>query len=61
MSTRGVTVDGDYHQEPRVASIVASTTKPEFLVSVKETGMVKMVDHVETTIATDHVDVAPGQ
>jgi nitrite reductase (NO-forming)/hydroxylamine reductase len=26
VSTRGVTVDGDYHQEPRVASIVASTT-----------------------------------
>ena len=45
VSTRGVTVDGDYHQEPRVASIVASTTKPEFLVSVKETGMVKMVDY----------------
>lgn len=49
VSTRGVTVDGDYHQEPRVASIVASTTKPEFLVSVKETGMVKMVDYSDLT------------
>ncbi|MDA0190518.1 MAG: c-type cytochrome, partial [Proteobacteria bacterium] len=49
VSTRGTTVDGAYHPEPRVASIVASTTKPEFLVSVKETGMVKMVDYSDLT------------
>ena len=49
VSTRGVTVDGNYHPEPRVASIVSSTTKPEFLVSVKETGMVKMVDYSDLT------------
>ncbi|HYH19861.1 MAG TPA: cytochrome D1 domain-containing protein, partial [Azospirillum sp.] len=29
VSTRGVTVDGAYHPEPRVASIVASPIKPE--------------------------------
>ena len=49
VSTRGATVTGEYHPEPRVASILASTTKPEFLVSVKETGMVKMVDYSDLT------------
>jgi nitrite reductase (NO-forming)/hydroxylamine reductase len=49
VSTRGATVDGVYHPEPRVASILSSTTKPEFLVSVKETGMVKMVDYSDLT------------
>ncbi len=45
VSTRGVTVDGAYHQEPRVASIVSAVAKPEWVVSVKETGMVKLVDY----------------
>ena len=37
--TRGMIFDTqDYHPEPRVASIVASHYKPEFVVNVKETG-----------------------
>ena len=46
MSTRGMTVDKqEYHPEPRVASIVASHFKPEFIVNVKETGKTLMVDY----------------
>lgn len=45
VSTRGNTVDGEYHPEPRVASIVASLTKPEWVVNVKETGMIQLVDY----------------
>lgn len=49
ISTRGITVDGEYHPEPRVASIVASNSKPEWVVSVKETGIVKLVDYSDVT------------
>jgi hypothetical protein len=45
VSTRGNTVDGAYHPEPRVASIVASEHKPEWVVNIKETGMIKLVDY----------------
>ena len=46
VSTRGMTVDKqEYHPEPRVASIVSSTFKPEFIVNVKETGKTLMVDY----------------
>jgi nitrite reductase (NO-forming)/hydroxylamine reductase len=46
MATRGMTVDKQaYHPEPRVAAIVASHFKPEFVVNVKETGKVLMVDY----------------
>ena len=45
VSTRGMTVDGEYHPEPRVASIVASHIKPEWVVNVKETGMIMLVDY----------------
>ncbi|MCB1895696.1 MAG: c-type cytochrome [Rhodocyclaceae bacterium] len=46
VSTRGMTVDTqEYHPEPRVASIVASHFKPEFVVNVKETGKTLMVDY----------------
>ena len=46
VSTRGMTVDKqEYHPEPRVASIVASHYKPEFIVNVKETGKTLMVDY----------------
>jgi len=45
-STRGMIYDTQtYHPEPRVASIVASHFKPEFLVNVKETGKVEMIDY----------------
>jgi nitrite reductase (NO-forming)/hydroxylamine reductase len=45
VSTRGVTVDGEYHPEPRVASIVASPHKPEWVVNLKETGLIQLVDY----------------
>jgi nitrite reductase (NO-forming) / hydroxylamine reductase len=45
-STRGMTVDTqEYHPEPRVAAIVASHEHPEFIVNVKETGKVLMVNY----------------
>ena len=46
MSTRGMTVDTqEYHPEPRVAAIVASHKHPEFIVNVKETGKVLLVNY----------------
>jgi len=45
VSTRGMTVDGEYHPEPRVASIVSSQIKPEWVINVKETGMIMLVDY----------------
>ena len=46
VSTRGMVVGTqEYHPEPRVASIVASHFKPEFVVNVKETGKTLMVDY----------------
>ncbi len=46
VGTRGMTVDKqEYHPEPRVASIVASHYKPEFVVNVKETGQTLLVDY----------------
>jgi nitrite reductase (NO-forming)/hydroxylamine reductase len=46
MATRGMTVgDQEFHPEPRVAAIVASHFKPEFVVSVKETGKILMVNY----------------
>ncbi|MBI2567984.1 MAG: c-type cytochrome [Candidatus Schekmanbacteria bacterium] len=46
ISTRGMTTGTqDYHPEPRVAAIVASHEHPEFIVNVKETGKVLLVDY----------------
>ena len=46
VSTRGMTVDTqEYHPEPRVAAIVASHEHPEFIVNVKETGKILLVDY----------------
>ncbi|MBI3372217.1 MAG: c-type cytochrome [Betaproteobacteria bacterium] len=48
MATRGMTVgDQEYHPEPRVAAIVASHFKPEFVVNIKETGKVLMVNYAD--------------
>jgi nitrite reductase (NO-forming)/hydroxylamine reductase len=59
VSTRGMTVDGDYHPEPRVAAIVASHQKPEFLVNAKETGKVWMVDYTDlVNLKTTQIDSA---
>jgi nitrite reductase (NO-forming)/hydroxylamine reductase len=55
VGTRGMTVDTqEYHPEPRVAAIVASHYKPEFVINVKETGKILMVnykdiDNLQTT------------
>jgi len=46
VSTRGMTVDTqEYHPEPRVAAIVASHKHPEFIVNIKETGQIKLVNY----------------
>jgi len=46
VSTRSMTWDTqEYHPEPRVASIVASHYRPEFIINIKETGHILMVDY----------------
>ena len=46
VSTRGMIFDTqEFHPEPRVAAIVASHYKPEFIVNVKETGKILLVDY----------------
>jgi len=46
VSTRGMTYDTqEYHPEPRVASIVASHYNPEFIVNVKETGKILLINY----------------
>ncbi|MDW8260578.1 MAG: cytochrome D1 domain-containing protein [Gammaproteobacteria bacterium] len=46
VATRGMTVDTqEYHPEPRVAAIVASHQHPEFIVNVKETGKILLVNY----------------
>lgn len=61
VSTRGYTVDSpaEYHPEPRVAAIVASHFRPEFIVNIKETGKILLVNYEDiknlevTTIETE--------
>ncbi len=56
VSTRGMTVDTqEYHPEPRVAAIVASHEHPEFIVNVKETGHILLVNYedVDALSVTD--------
>ncbi|MCP5150682.1 MAG: c-type cytochrome [Ectothiorhodospiraceae bacterium] len=46
VSTRGMTVDTqEYHPEPRVAAIVASHEHPDFIVNVKETGKILLINY----------------
>jgi nitrite reductase (NO-forming)/hydroxylamine reductase len=48
VSTRGMVYDEQtYHPEPRVASITASHYRPEFVVNVKETGFIDLVDYTD--------------
>ncbi|RMG62435.1 MAG: nitrite reductase [Chloroflexi bacterium] len=48
VSTRGYTVDAnEFHPEPRVASIVASHFKPEWIVNVKEIGQIWLVSYAD--------------
>ncbi len=60
ISTRGQTVGtSEYHPEPRVAAIVASHEHPEFIVNVKETGKVKLVDYSDlSNLKVTTVDAA---
>jgi nitrite reductase (NO-forming)/hydroxylamine reductase len=45
-STRGMVYDDQtFHPEPRVASIVASHYRPEFVVNIKETGKIQLVNY----------------
>jgi nitrite reductase (NO-forming)/hydroxylamine reductase len=43
--TRGMTIDNEFHNEPRVAAIIASHEKPEFLLNIKEAGKILAVDY----------------
>jgi len=53
VSTRGYTFDtNEYHPEPRVASILASHFKPEWIINVKETGQVWLVNYADPTNPT---------
>lgn len=48
VSSRSYTYDtGEYHPEPRVASILASHYKPEWVVNIKETGQVWLVNYTD--------------
>ena len=59
VSTRGMTVDNEYHPEPRVASIVASHYRPEFVINAKETGKIMLVDYSDlTNLKTTTIDSA---
>ena len=61
VSTRGNVVGTqEYHPEPRVASIVGSHFKPEFVVNVKETGKTLMVDYSNLdALKTTEIGSAP--
>lgn len=59
VGTRGMTVDNEYHPEPRVASIVASHYKPEFVINAKETGKIMMVNYSDlSNLKTTTIDAA---
>lgn len=46
VSTRGMTSDTmEYHHEPRVASIGSSRHHPEFIINIKETGKILLVNY----------------
>ena len=48
VSTRSYTYDTEeYHPEPRVAAIVASHFKPEWIINIKETGQVWLVNYTD--------------
>ncbi|TGO02566.1 nitrite reductase [Candidatus Thiomargarita nelsonii] len=59
-STRGMTVGTqEYHPEPRVAAIVASHEHPEFIINVKETGKVLLVNYEDlTSLKITSIDTA---
>ncbi|MBQ0832999.1 MAG: c-type cytochrome [Marinobacter sp.] len=60
VATRGMTVGTqEYHPEPRVAAIVASHEHPEFIVNVKETGKIMLVNYENLdSLSTTTIDAA---
>lgn len=60
VATRGYTVDDQiYHPEPRVAAIIASHEHPDFIVNVKETGKVLLVDYSDIeNLSVTSIDAA---
>lgn len=61
VSTRGMVVGTqEYHPEPRVAAIIASHEHPEFIVNVKETGKVLLVNYEDIdNLTTTSIGTAP--
>ncbi|MBF0272511.1 MAG: c-type cytochrome [Magnetococcales bacterium] len=61
VSTRGNEVGtNEYHPEPRVAAIVASHEHPDFIINVKETGKVLLVDYSDlANLKSVSIDAAP--
>ncbi len=53
VSTRGISVDGDYVNEARVAAIYTTPNQPTFWVSVKELGQMWQVDYSDL----DNLDI----
>ena len=60
VATRGMTVgEQEYHPEPRVAAIVGSHQHPEFIVNIKETGKVRLVNYENLdAISTVEIDTS---
>ncbi len=55
ISTRSNTYDtNEYHPEPRVATIIASHFDPEWVIAIKETGMVWLLDYSDLDNITMH-------
>ncbi|RPJ79302.1 MAG: nitrite reductase [Alphaproteobacteria bacterium] len=61
VSTRGNVVGTqEYHPEPRVAAIVASHEHPDFIVNVKETGKILLVNYEDIdNLTTTEIQAAP--
>ncbi|MFG3694568.1 cytochrome D1 domain-containing protein [Stutzerimonas stutzeri] len=61
VSTRGMTAaTQEYHPEPRVAAIIASHEHPEFIVNVKETGKIMLVNYEDIdNLTTTTIGTAP--
>lgn len=61
VSTRGNVVGTqEYHPEPRVAAIVASHEHPDFIINVKETGKILMVNYEDiNNLTTTEIEAAP--
>ena len=60
VGTRGMTVGTqEYHPEPRAAAIVASHKHPEFIVNVKETGKIMLVNYEDLdNLSITNIDAA---